>query len=1173
MQYSRQNNTFVLLTRAVLCAATLFVLTPPAVAGAIITVDTGNHSNARDNELSLFEALNVVNGAKAGCFTDHEKGQIQNLTFVADLFLDCGNTLPIYLWNINPLGGAVLPATIQFSSSVTDVVVTGSLPAISNQLTLDGATSNGKVRLTRTAGYVGPALTITGCSGCSSNIYIRNLKIQGFTGDAITNLVNGLTDSSFTGLEIFDNGGNGIALANGGSKNPRNIIIGGPNTADRNLIYHNGGRGISITGTSTLDWTNFDTTIAGNVIGMTAANVAAGNTGDGIYLNNVRGVTVGGATSAHANTVVHNFGDGIKVAGVSANNVISRNFVGAESGGPVDRGNAGSGMTLLGGANNNSISSNFISGNNGPAGVYISGNGTNANTLLQNTIGLGVNSTLGNLGDGVLIDAAAASNVLNGNEIDWNGNNGVRMTGGASLNQLIGNYIGVKGAFNVGNTQNGVMIDAGAHHNQVGSAGAGNYIGGNGNDGVNIQGAGTSNNSVLANWIGLGETGLPRPNNSGVALLNGASTNTIGISGAGNVIASNNSAGVFIADANTNNNLIRGNYIGINAAGNSGYGNAGSGVYIAASANNNTVGGTNQGNVISGNAGQGVDISTNGNVVSGNKIGTNIAGTAALGNGSGGVRISGGAQGNFIGYLNVVSGNTGDGIKIDSNSDNNYVLGNTVGLNAAKTLKVPNSGAGVSIFNQSSGNLVGLGGTSNVIAGNGSAGIVIVDSGSDSNSIYANYIGTNELSALGLGNSGDGIYIGNGTTNNVIGDAVDAGNRNIISGNVGNGVQVAGGGTSYVTVAGNFIGTNVAGTQALPNGQAGVALIYATNVTIGGDSAAAVQCISGNTQQGIFAQGTQFLKIKGAASAQFIGNQCNPTYGSIGNGMQGILLDNTLNSMVTPYQVSDNGGAGIAVIGSSATSNLLRPIMNFGNGGLAIDLGNDGRTLNDAVDADTGPNGLLNYPVVTSIIGNTISGTACANCTVFVYQALGNPILPGSGGQSTATVGYANGSGAWSVALSGGLTPYNVTLQACQAADCLVAADANTSELSPMNSVPGSLDIDASITASKYQSLTDGLLIMRYLLGLTGTALTKGALGNTASRTDPVAIKTYLDGIRTSLDIIGNSSTDAQTDGLLIIRYLLGLRGSALISGVFIDPLGARKTAPLIETYIQSLLP
>ena len=116
------------------------------------------------------------------------------------------------------------------------------------------------------------------------------------------------------------------------------------------------------------------------------------------------------------------------------------------------------------------------------------------------------------------------------------------------------------------------------------------------------------------------------------------------------------------------------------------------------------------------------------------------------------------------------------------------------------------------------------------------------------------------------------------------------------------------------------------------------------------------------------------------------------------------------------------------------------------------------------------------------------------------------------------------------------------------------------------------LDIDGSDTATKYDALTDGLLAIRYLFGLTGTSLTGGALGGTATRTDPAVIKTYLDANRSVFDIDGDGNTDALTDGLLILRYLFGLRGASLIHGAFV-PGAPRNTAALIEAYLGALTP
>jgi len=52
----------------------------------------------------------------------------------------------------------------------------------------------------------------------------------------------------------------------------------------------------------------------------------------------------------------------------------------------------------------------------------------------------------------------------------------------------------------------------------------------------------------------------------------------------------------------------------------------------------------------------------------------------------------------------------------------------------------------------------------------------------------------------------------------------------------------------------------------------------------------------------------------------------------------------------------------------------------------------------------------------------------------------------------------------------------------------------------------------------------------------------------------------------------GNGQADALTDGLMLIRYLLGLRGASLIAGA-VAPNATRPLAQDIETYIQSLMP
>lgn len=96
--------------------------------------------------------------------------------------------------------------------------------------------------------------------------------------------------------------------------------------------------------------------------------------------------------------------------------------------------------------------------------------------------------------------------------------------------------------------------------------------------------------------------------------------------------------------------------------------------------------------------------------------------------------------------------------------------------------------------------------------------------------------------------------------------------------------------------------------------------------------------------------------------------------------------------------------------------------------------------------------------------------------------------------------------------------------------------------------------------------MTDGLLILRRMLGLSGDALLAGATHACSPRTaTSVASSVNL----TALDIDGDGSTRADTDGLLLLRSMLGIRGDAMVQ----DAIGAgaaRRTAADINSYLQS---
>lgn len=112
------------------------------------------------------------------------------------------------------------------------------------------------------------------------------------------------------------------------------------------------------------------------------------------------------------------------------------------------------------------------------------------------------------------------------------------------------------------------------------------------------------------------------------------------------------------------------------------------------------------------------------------------------------------------------------------------------------------------------------------------------------------------------------------------------------------------------------------------------------------------------------------------------------------------------------------------------------------------------------------------------------------------------------------------------------------------------------------------LDVDRN---SSYDALTDGMLIVRHLSGLTSNALVAGALGANATRFLAADITQYLDGIKPALNADGDLLSESPTDGLLVLRYMFGLRGTALTTGAIGG--AATWTPAQIETYIQSLMP
>ena len=251
----------------------------------------------------------------------------------------------------------------------------------------------------------------------------------------------------------------------------------------------------------------------------------------------------------------------------------------------------------------------------------------------------------------------------------------------------------------------------------------------------------------------------------------------------------------------------------------------------------------------------GIKITGDSNTIQGCHVGTDIGATADNGNGTAGVWISG--DSNLIGgdtpaERNIISGNDGCGVNLVSGTLN-VVSGNYVGTDGAGTAAIANTVTGVRFFDDS--NTVGglTVGERNIISGNAANGVDFFPG--SSNTVVGNYIGTDVTGLVDLGNTSAGVYASAGSATNTIGGSTTA-HRNVISGNNGNGVLIDGAGTDGNIVQGNYIGVDVNCAAGIPNGNAGVGAgvaidFAADDNVIGGTASGEGNTIAFNEDQGV----------------------------------------------------------------------------------------------------------------------------------------------------------------------------------------------------------------------------------------------------------------------------------------------------------------------------------
>jgi hypothetical protein len=412
-------------------------------------------------------------------------------------------------------------------------------------------------------------------------------------------------------------------------------------------------------------------------------------------------------------------------------------------------------------------------------------------------------------------------------------------------------------------------------------------------------------------------------------------------------------------------------YIGLNVKGVA-FGNGGDGIYVSAQSSNNRIGLNRPGasggvaNVISGNAGNGLSLHGSlGNVIAANRIGTNDKGKFAIANGQNGIWLTASSSGNEIGGTrfvdsvtgqannptgskgtvtpvfvvppdgNLVSGNAKNGILIDKGSQENTLNGNFIGTSADGDAAIANSADGVRLDGAPNNSLTGCKFRNNPF-------------------VYYNVMSGNLGDGLHITSSDNvlvqGNFFGTGANNSTVvanngnGILIDGSSKstqvggviplgNVSAGNVRNGIEVAGTAAGFITF--NTFGGLLAFKGAAPNGNDGL-LITAT----GGNQLARTNVFSGNMNNGI--------EIGGDASGVTIGPDIVglSTKGDslLPNGNNGVLVDGTAHgnfigdydrSVIPQNTFSGNLGYGLAIVDGAHDNQVLNNFIGVNVAGLA----------------------------------------------------------------------------------------------------------------------------------------------------------------------------------------------------------------------------------------------
>lgn len=638
---------------------------------------------------------------------------------------------------------------------------------------------------------------------------------------------------------------------------------------------------------------------------------------------------------------------------------------------------------------------------------------------------------------------------------------------GKERNRIEMSYVGTDStgmSIDHGNGGEGIVI-VDSKDNQIGSPGKGNLVSGNGKGGIVVLGRLSEKNWIVGNRIGTDIDGIKAiPNEDyGVLFVGDSGANVVGVNhefgtgGEGNLISGNGKGGIRLDQSHQN--TVSGNTIGIDATGSVSLANQEFGVLVN-NAVGNRIGSNSDGNndlkernYISGNSTGGIRVfGSFFTHIAGNWIGTSVDGLSSVPNGQDGILVDGSSANTVIGLgmskinpqaaRNVISGNKRHGVWI-SGGIGSRLSNNFVGIAPDGETAIPNALDGVLVSNitDDRGAIIGTDSNGesdqfegNTISGNGRNGVWI--SNADYVRVAGNILGLSADGAMEVGNKHSGIWISHGSNNTLIGTNADGledeVERNVISGNLFQGVAIGGTQSNNNRVAGNYIGTDKSGLHSIPNRRSGVLLNdQSYGNTLGGLTPQARNIISGNVGWGIeLASNTSNNYVFGNWVGLDVSGQR-----ILGNSSGGIQISQSDNNKlgngteVGANSIVGNGSVGIRIVSEVATRNSFFRNTIGNHSSIEVDLGGDGPTPNDPLDQDIGPNDLQNYPTIDFVassssfvqIAGDLQSTPNTDFDIDFYSEIeGNLGRRFMGSLPVRT--DANGSITWTIEYSFGLS-------------------------------------------------------------------------------------------------------------------------------------------------------